>query len=253
MNRKCWFALLVICLATFGQAASLGAVKFRCQQISEPNPNFNPKRINDKGQILGGITVPIVHYDDVHAAIWTPGSGAPQDLGTLGGNESVPYDFNEAGKVVGLSYTSSGAQHAFIWDQTQGIRDLGLLLGGNIAAAYSINNQGAAVGGSTNGDSPNLINRSVFWGPGGNIVDLGSTDSIPNAFINDYYMLAGSTSKLEGGVEPILLLPMGSPVSLGLLPGDGDCVVAKMNNKGHMVGHSFPLWQGTPKHGCLWS
>jgi probable HAF family extracellular repeat protein len=253
MIRKCCFSILVISLVTLGQAGNLGAVKFRCQQISEPGPNFSPIRVNDKGQILGSIGA----EPFIHAAIWAPGSGTPQDLGTLGGTYSIPHDFNEAGEVVGKSLTSSGTTHAFIWDQTQGIRDLGLLggEGGNEAIAYGINNHGSVVGYSdTPPDPPENYRgiRSVVWS-GDNIVDLGPVSSIPHNCINDYYFITG-TEQTVGGFEPRLLLPlMGYPVSLGLLPGDGDCRIVKINNKGHVVGYSHPLVNIIPTHGCLWS
>ena len=108
MFRKNWFVLFVICLATFGQAGSLEAVRFKCERIAE---NFFPRGINNKAQVIGSVQFP---GGISRGAIWTPGQGAPQDLGTLGGTESNPMDINDAGQVVGTSYTLSGDEHAFI-------------------------------------------------------------------------------------------------------------------------------------------
>ena len=54
-----------------------------------------------------------------------------RDLGTLGGDYSDAYGINDAGQVVGWSYTAEGFGHAFITAADgMGMRDLGTL-GGN--------------------------------------------------------------------------------------------------------------------------
>ena len=240
MIRKCWLLILVICLATFCQAGSLGAVKFNCQKIAD---GFTPDGINNKGQVIGTVQVP---GNYMHGAIWTPGLGAPQDLGTLGGNETYPMDLNDAGHVVGWSNTSSGAQHAFIWDQTQKIQDLGGL-GGDTRMAFGINNLGHVVGYSTTPSGAPYYgeSHSVLWtwlGP----YDMGA--SAPNNCINDNIWVAGTVD-----INPCLWKPGPQILSLGgLLPGDSLCNIRKINNKGQVVGESFPT-SGWPMHGCLWT
>lgn len=241
MVRKSWLLLLVICLATFGQAGNLEAVRFKCQKIAE---NFTPNGINNKAQVIGTVQVPGGY---AHGAIWTPGQGAPQDLGTLGGNETYPMDLNDAGQVVGYSYTLSGAQHAFIWDQTNQIQDLGGL-GGDTQAAWGINNLGVAVGYSTTPPGPPYYgaSHSLLWTWLG-LLDMGA--EAPANCINDNIWVAGTVD-----ANPCLWkYPGPQLLSLGgLLPGDTICHIRKINNKGQVVGESFPN-SGSPIHGCLWT
>src|SRR5438132_950259 len=50
------------------------------------------------------------------------------DLGTLGGDQAVPWGMNNQGQVVGWSFTAAGEQHSFLYDGT-GMHNLVPLLG----------------------------------------------------------------------------------------------------------------------------
>src|SRR5213080_1236416 len=68
--------------------------------------------INDAGQIVGDSEA----FGLSHAFLWQ--DGTMTDLGTLGGIRGLSgaYGINEAGQVVGYSYTQSyGMEHAFLW------------------------------------------------------------------------------------------------------------------------------------------
>ena len=72
------------------------------------------------------------------------------DMGTLGGLESWPFDFNDLGQVVGGSYTDANEPHTFLWDFGSGMQDLNPILGMYYGQAIYINNQGQVVGHNSN-------------------------------------------------------------------------------------------------------
>jgi probable HAF family extracellular repeat protein len=82
----------------------------------------------------------------VHAFRWTAAAGT-QDLGTLGGTESVAEDASLNGTVVvGQSRDSTpwGFWRAFGWTAATGMRDLGTL-GGPMSAAYGVADDGSVI------------------------------------------------------------------------------------------------------------
>jgi probable HAF family extracellular repeat protein len=121
-----------------------------------------------------------------HAFLWTPGVGM-QDLGALHGlTSSVAYDINNAGQVVGRSFSADPIivpptdpeyrSRAFLWAPGQGMQELGPLSGG-YAVAYAINDAGQVVGRSwlsTFTPPPYGQHvRAVLWTPNQGIRDLG--------------------------------------------------------------------------------
>jgi probable HAF family extracellular repeat protein len=74
------------------------------------------------------------------------------DLGTLGGNNSIPYWITNSGDVVGVSDTGRfdnfgfPIDHAFVWSNGS-MRDLGTL-GGDNGSANGANDERAVVGGA---------------------------------------------------------------------------------------------------------
>jgi probable HAF family extracellular repeat protein len=130
-----------------------------------------PKSINNQGQAVGTAW----GGADFRPVSWDA-SGAITDLGTLGGSRGLANDINNAGTIVGNSYTAGDdADHATVWHNGN-IIDLGTL-GGTTSTAHFINNAGQIVG--TSGlslvdDTPHL----VLWNQNGNGItsfqDLGA-------------------------------------------------------------------------------
>ena len=153
-------------------------------RIGDLGPNTRvdkPRAINNAGQIAGSVNV----YDVLancfcdHAFLWTPTrpngpSGTMVDLGVLSVspdvlNSSYAYSINSSGQVVGVSTTSTGANHAFLWDREHGMCDLNTLLAPNsgweLFEAWGINDHGqiAASGSFTTGQ--NAYNHAVLLTP----------------------------------------------------------------------------------------
>jgi probable HAF family extracellular repeat protein len=113
-----------------------------------------------------------------HAFLWEAGTGM-QDLGTLGGGQSVARGINARGQVVGHSFTSAFELRAFLWEAGTGMQDLGILGDSEIreSDAFGINARGQVVGYSTTADEfgANLDIRprtlhAILWEPGEEVV-----------------------------------------------------------------------------------
>jgi probable HAF family extracellular repeat protein len=99
---------------------------------------------NDSGQVVGVLGA---RYAQQHAALWQ-GNGGWKDLGTIGGvvGNSIAYDINAAGQVVGYSQFSGNPayDHAFLWQSKTGMVDLNTLVstGFDLQEAGGINTGG---------------------------------------------------------------------------------------------------------------
>lgn len=163
------------------------------------------------------------------------------DLGTLGGNNSIPFWITNDGDVVGQSDTgrfdSSGnpIDHAFVW-RNGSIHDLGTL-GGNNSGAGSANNDGEVVGFSdvTGG----ATSHATLWDKGA-IVDLGTLDgpdvqSVTES-INNRHQTVGASFRADGTFHGVLWQDR-KPIDLGTLGGP-DSLALGLNDNGQIIGTS---------------
>ncbi|MCF6324411.1 MAG: hypothetical protein L3J89_08825 [Gammaproteobacteria bacterium] len=97
--------------------------------------------VNDSNLVVGLMG----WRNNTRAFKWDSPNGSLEDLGTLGGNQSVARSVNNAGTIVGWASTSDGAKHAFVYENGT-MYDLNDYASGDsglvIVDAYSINEVG---------------------------------------------------------------------------------------------------------------
>jgi len=217
--------------------------------------------INDRGDVVGQSTLPIPaipRNPETHAFLWTPAGGL-QDLGALGSGltSSVAYDINNAGQVVGRSYSADRIippdpgsdpeyfSRAFLWAPGQGMKDLGALASG-YAVAYAINDAGLVVGKSwvstVLSEEFGYSGRPVLWEPGQGIRDLGGLRDGPHnsaAYgINEAGQVVGTSDlgRFPDGAPVQAFLWSAADGMESLFPTTGLTTAQDINNHQQVVG-----------------
>jgi probable HAF family extracellular repeat protein len=155
------------------------------------------------------------------------------DLGTLGGDESVAYDLNERGRVVGKSQTASGEWHAFVWEDGS-MRDLGSL--GGESCACATNEKGEIAGYSYLKGSSGPC-RAVRWSAEGEMTTLGwLKDWVEHrgGAITESGMVLGWAAGEDGSQSAALMWAKEKPVELSATSGSA---AYDANLKGTIVGY----------------
>jgi probable HAF family extracellular repeat protein len=90
------------------------------------------RSINTAGSVTGGFQI----RDTLHGFVYS--NGRSSDLGSLGGDYTVPTAISNAGKITGVSARADGAHHAFIYSAGSPPADLGTL-DGTFSVGYALN------------------------------------------------------------------------------------------------------------------
>ena len=142
----------------------------------------------------------------------------------IGGANSIAWDINNAGQVVGEWVPSSeGGSHAFVYKDGV-LTDLGSL-GGNVTYALSINQRGDIVGYGLTGPGDTLHG---FIYADGKMVNLNTLLLAPDGWeitrtsaINELRQVAGLACRIDKPIEcmPALLTPIPEPAAYVLWSG----------------------------------
>ena len=135
--------------------------------ITDLGESVVPRDVNDRGQIVGNYRT-TAKPQKTRGFRWSQATGLI-DLETLAGDvgATVAMGVNNAGDIVGTSYTADSHQRAVRW-RNDAIANLDTL-GGQTSSAFAINEDGKIVGAASTGTA----NHAFLFGAG-RMADLGS-------------------------------------------------------------------------------
>ena len=230
--------------------------------------NSFPQGANTNGWVVGtsenGTTDPVLGIPEFEAVLWR--NGQIINLGTLGGNESIGFDTNSRGQIVGLAANTvpdpasmfglATQTRPFLWKDGV-MHDLDTL-GGTDGVAFLMNEHGQIMGqfyvkGTTTIDS-------IFWDEDGTATDIGSLGGTNSNcgqqpcgpyWMNNRGQVVGNSTLAGEAVHHGYLWDRGTLTDLGTLGGDSSDANS-INDSGVVVGRADVPGSLT-HHGILWT
>lgn len=166
------------------------------------------------------------------------GCSDPIAVGSLGGGESLAWDINDAGQVVGEALTPGGQVQAYIWSNGA-MTGLGALDDASDSVAWGVNDLGQVVGTS---DSTTGPRTAMLW-DGGAAIDIGAAMGATGASvawdINNAGQVVGQVAMVPGFSKAYRW-----EQGVGVVQHDGDSpyhgtAFLGVNEAGVAVGHQF--------------
>ncbi|MCY2930766.1 MAG: PEP-CTERM sorting domain-containing protein [Planctomycetota bacterium] len=172
--------------------------------------------LNDAGVAVGDSCL-TAQSSPYRATVWE--NGTVRALSTLGGNNSLAYDINEQGTVVGYAEAANGVPYPVMWDSSGQITRLATT---SRTYANAVNNRNQIVGLNDSAGYGFLYQDSTMY----QLSDLVTGWQITNAVdINDQGQILA-----RSGRTILLLTPTPEPATLSLL-AVGTLVVIRKRRK----------------------
>jgi len=193
---------------------------------------------------------------EMHPFLWD--GYKMRDLGTLGGTHGVSTNINQAGDVVGWTFTTGNATaHTFLWTDRTGMQDMGTLPGQPCSYADSINAHDQIVGGTCTG-ATNDEGDGWLW-TNGALHDLNSmvapspslTQIRQANTINDQGEIA-AVGIVNGNKHVVLLVPSALAANEALrtnLPASATASTAAVRSSSSARVNLLPLLRGSRPRG----
>jgi probable HAF family extracellular repeat protein len=212
--------------------------------------------INDKG-VAVGYSYLYGYSPPYRAFAYDTKSRHMTALPTLGGSNSVAYDINKFGVIVGgASLANDAGYHAFRFTR-KGMKDLGTL-GGNWSEAAAINSRGEIVGSSSTARPDSFT--AFLWANGhmSDLGTLGGNSSGANDINSDGTIVGSSTiDPTDPFTRRAFITINGIMTDLNLfLPAESgwECLTdaIAINSRGQIIGLGY-RYGDTRRHGFLMS